>query len=781
MQDQFIYPILLTYGTSTTGTTYNAEFKDGVGGGNVLPPSFARIPMVNTNGKGTQTQGLYYWGGKRWTFILPYEVVCTSIINASALEVKSDLVGAFNFANANANVALYRNGIPQTVLAVTDSRQTDIWTVVTTIPPGGTGSGDVKSVNNTLPDGTGNVTINTGVLSVEDGHATTGDALFISGTPDANGILYFRTIQGSATSTVTVDGTGENLILSTPLATTTSPGVVQVGNNLTVDSNGVLSGAAPYTLPVATTTVLGGVKQGTGVTIAGDGTLSVTPYTLPVATTTVLGGVKQGTGVTIAGDGTLSANVISVSGQTGAVVVQATNNNAATGTTLITDSGATTGNIKLKTVVAGTNIALATDVNGNLVINNTLSGSGITQVASVGTGTSVVLADGTSGGIAQIKSLAAGSNITITSDAQNQTLTITANQVITPATTTTIGGVIVGAGLNVIANGTISLAAPTGANLGGVKQGTGISIAADGTISVTAVGGVTSVSGQTGAVVVSAVDTSTASGTSLITASGATTGTINIRRLVAGTGITLAADGNNNLTISSSGGYTLPAATTTTLGGIIVGTGLSVTAGGTLSVTSPGGVTSITAGTSGALTGAITFTAGQSISLSNTGNSIQINGTGVPEAPNDGNQYGRQNLGWTLIPDVGSAITSLTSDTTAGSVSILETQPNVNTAITKSLTAGTNVTFTDNGSNIVIAASIPAGTVSTVNSVSPNSSGNVTLTAANVNALPVAGGTMSGTLNMGSQTLTGLITPVNPSDAVPLSYIQALSIDNGTF
>jgi phage-related tail fiber protein len=44
-------------------------------------------------------------------------------------------------------------------------------------------------------------------------------------------------------------------------------------------------------------------------------------YTLPVATTTVLGGVKDGAGVTIAADGTLSADVTSVAGRTGAVVL----------------------------------------------------------------------------------------------------------------------------------------------------------------------------------------------------------------------------------------------------------------------------------------------------------------------------------------------------------------------------------------------------------------------------------------------------------------------------
>jgi hypothetical protein len=484
--------------------------------------------------------------------------------------------------------------------------------------------------------------------------------------------------------------------------------------------------------------------------------------------------------------------------------VQAVDNNDATGTSLISDGGSSTGTVKLKTLVAGTNISITADGNGNLVVNNTATQTGLTEVSSVGTGTSLVNNNGTTGGIAELKSLAAGSNITITPDGSNQTLTITANQVITPATTTAIGGVIVKAGLTVDASGDLSLAAPTGVNLGGVKAGTGISIATDGTISVTAVGGVTSVSGQTGAVVVEATDTSTASGTSLITGSGATTGNIQIRRIVAGSGISLSTDGNNNLEITGTGGYTLPDATTTTLGGVIVGSGLAVSSGtissppatattlgsvkvgsglsvdgtGLLTATG-GGVTSMVWGTSGALTGALTITAGQSISISNSGNTVQINGTGVPEAPNDGNLYGRQNMGWTIIPSTSNPITAVNGQTGTGAVLLVEASPPANTAVIKSLVAGANVTLTDNSGLITVAAALPSGTVASVNSVAPDVNGNVTLTAASVSALPIAGGNMAGAINMESNTLTGLAAPVNASDAVPLSYVTGLVIDGG--
>jgi hypothetical protein len=358
--------------------------------------------------------------------------------------------------------------------------------------------------------------------------------------------------------------------------------VAGAGVTLTNDSFGNLQIAASgdYTLPVATATVLGGVKIGANVSVTADGTISVAaptaPYVLPVATSTVLGGVKQGTGVTIAVDGTISVSaaggVTSVDGQTGAVVVEATDNNPATGTSLIVDSGATTGDIKLRTVVGGTNIALSTDANNNLVIDGsalaytlpvatasvlggvkqgagvsiaadgTLSVSGTGAVSSVSgqvgdvvveatdfnttTGTSLIVNNGATTGNIKLSRLVAGANVTIAQD-------VNSNLVISSS----------GSGY--------ALPVATATVLGGVKQGTGVTIAADGTLSI--VGIVTSVSGQTGAVVVMAQDNNPATGTSLISDGGATTGIVKLKTLVAGTGVTLGADSNGNLILSATG------------------------------------------------------------------------------------------------------------------------------------------------------------------------------------------------------------------------------------
>ena len=58
-------------------------------------------------------------------------------------------------------------------------------------------------------------------------------------------------------------------------ATTTTLGGVKVGDNLSIDASGRLSGAAPYVLPAATMSTLGGVKAGSNLTVYADGTLAL--------------------------------------------------------------------------------------------------------------------------------------------------------------------------------------------------------------------------------------------------------------------------------------------------------------------------------------------------------------------------------------------------------------------------------------------------------------------------------------------------------------------------
>ena len=60
-----------------------------------------------------------------------------------------------------------------------------------------------------------------------------------------------------------------------PVATSTTLGGIKVGDNLSIDASGRLSGAAPYALSAATTSTLGGVKAGSNLTVYADGTLAL--------------------------------------------------------------------------------------------------------------------------------------------------------------------------------------------------------------------------------------------------------------------------------------------------------------------------------------------------------------------------------------------------------------------------------------------------------------------------------------------------------------------------
>lgn len=62
---------------------------------------------------------------------------------------------------------------------------------------------------------------------------------------------------------------------ATPIATKHTRGFVQVGDNLNVDSNGVISGKDPYVLPIATDNVIGGVSIGANIDTDGKGKISV--------------------------------------------------------------------------------------------------------------------------------------------------------------------------------------------------------------------------------------------------------------------------------------------------------------------------------------------------------------------------------------------------------------------------------------------------------------------------------------------------------------------------
>ncbi len=129
------------------------------------------------------------------------------------------------------------------------------------------------------------------------------------------------------------------------------------------------------------------------------------------------------------------------------------------------------------------------------------------------------------------------------------------------ATTSTLGGVRAGNGLDVSGDGVLSvntgslftLTTATTSTLGGVKIGVGISIDSEGAISAT-----------------------TATQYVLPVADGSTLGGVKI-----GAGIGLGVDGTISVT---TGAFALQTATSVVLGGVKIGSGINVTSSGTISV-----------------------------------------------------------------------------------------------------------------------------------------------------------------------------------------------------
>ena len=93
-----------------------------------------------------------------------------------------------------------------------------------------------------------------------------------------------------------------------PTATSATLGGIKVGDGLGISGSGVLyNSIGAYTLPTATSATLGGVKVGDGLGISGDGVLygTVQPYTLPNATSGTTGGIRLGSGVAVSGSNNL--------------------------------------------------------------------------------------------------------------------------------------------------------------------------------------------------------------------------------------------------------------------------------------------------------------------------------------------------------------------------------------------------------------------------------------------------------------------------------------------
>jgi len=132
------------------------------------------------------------------------------------------------------------------------------------------------------------------------------------------------------------DGVVPIPIESLPVATNNSLGVVQVGANLSITPQGLLSvdlATLLPSLPIATTNSLGVVQVGANLSITAGGVLSApapaAAYQLPTASATILGGVKVGNNLTIDPDGTLNAPAPGGNGGGTTILENSSNSSAA--------------------------------------------------------------------------------------------------------------------------------------------------------------------------------------------------------------------------------------------------------------------------------------------------------------------------------------------------------------------------------------------------------------------------------------------------------------------
>lgn len=272
------------------------------------------------------------------------------------------------------------------------------------------------------------------------------------------------------------------------------------------DYNDLINKPAVYALPVATTSVLGGVKAPSSnehLAIASDGTIDLTydpiktingvspdpssgALTLPIATTSALGIVSVGTGLAITGPGVLSATLLTVNGAapvTGNVTIPvATGSVAGTVKSSSVISVAGDGTLGLSATVNG-----AAFVAGNAVVIglvtpiqvpassnlNTYQTCGLFYVLDANVA-SLTNAPSTLGGTLEIEPLtttAGGGDViqryqtasqqyfrryTQTLNTWSTWVAVATSASLPVATTSSLGTVQVGAGLNVSGGGLLS-------------------------------------------------------------------------------------------------------------------------------------------------------------------------------------------------------------------------------------------------------------------------------------------------------------------------------------
>ena len=269
------------------------------------------------------------------------------------------------------------------------------------------------SVGTTLASNEATVT-----LTATDGTTSSYQILALGGTTlthePANNRITFNSVQPVNADWTAQSGLSQILnkpatFYTLPQASTTVLGGVRIdGTSITMASNGQIS-AVPsgYSLPIATNGTLGGVMIGAGLSITNSGVLSTTVQSIPVASATILGGIKIGSGLAIDS----STGIASVDLPTASA-----------------------------TILGGVKVGSGLSIDSSGVLSTSASAISIASPTSLG----------------GIKN---GTSISV-----DQTTGVTN---IVPATSSQIGGVIIGSGLAITATGVLSATGGGGGGGGG--------------------------------------------------------------------------------------------------------------------------------------------------------------------------------------------------------------------------------------------------------------------------------------------------------------------------
>ena len=443
--------------------------------------------------------------------------------------------------------------------------------------------------------------------------------------------------------------------------------------------NDLLNKPIQYVLPPAAVNTLGGVKVGANLNVGPDGTLSATPGfqqinvgNVALTQTTSALSFFAGGGMTLVADPVTNSITFSSSGgggsggsgnvgfgYTGTLAVYF-NTQTVTGTNItfdgntmdlgnayLTAPGAVIGKLTATTITGIGDVAIAPTGNvsvSNKRIINLATPQGSSDAANkayvdgqkafgkiiIG-GQGLVTANSNTDAITFLP----GNNVTLSTNPTNRSVTIAVNNTLSfallPASTTTIGGIIVGTGLSIDDNGilsnnaVVSVSTATTTTAGTIIVGTGLAISSAGTLTALAQVLGTATSTTLGGVKIGPGILVTQDGTIQVPQQSITSATNFILGGVKiGAGIAAAVDGTISVSVSG-----IPVATSSSTGVVKPGYGLSVDGTGALNLGANGNFT-VTGNLSvnGVISATSIVTTGTGITVISSANDLQLNAIG---------------------------------------------------------------------------------------------------------------------------------------------------------